>query len=75
MEELRAQTAHLPKSAHTASTVTVNLPADFSFLKSPREGDEGEVGADGDEERVLDSGRGLSTIRRDEFGGEYRRNL
>lgn len=37
MEEARAQTvATLPRSAHTASHVTVHLQvADFSFLKSP----------------------------------------
>jgi hypothetical protein len=44
MDAMRAQTAaSMPKTAHTASTVTVHLPADFSFLKSPRDDDgEGE---------------------------------
>jgi hypothetical protein len=40
MEEMRAQTAHLPQTAHTASNVTLQLPADFSFLRSPRYGDD-----------------------------------
>jgi hypothetical protein len=46
MEEMRAQTAHLPQTAHTASNVTLQLPADFSFLRSPRYGD--HHGAEGE---------------------------
>ena len=37
---MRAQTAAMPRTAHTTSTVTVHLPDDFSFLQSPRGGDE-----------------------------------
>lgn len=40
---MRAQTAAMPRTAHTTSTVTVHLPEDFSFLQSPRGGGEGEV--------------------------------
>jgi hypothetical protein len=47
MEEMRAQTAHLPQTAHTASNVTLQLPADFSFLRSPRYGDDDGVEGDG----------------------------
>lgn len=33
---MRAQTAAMPRTAHTLSTVTVHLPDDFSFMQSPR---------------------------------------
>jgi len=35
---VRAQTAAMPRTAHTTSTVTVHLPEDFSFLQTPRGG-------------------------------------
>lgn len=35
---MRAQTAAMPRTAHTLSNVTVHLPEDFSFLQSPRGG-------------------------------------
>ena len=37
---MRAQTAAMPRTAHTTSTVTVHLPEDFTFLQTPRGGDE-----------------------------------
>jgi hypothetical protein len=61
MDAMRAQTAaSLPKTAHTASTVTVHLPADFSFLKSPRDddGDAEEAGGHHDEHRSRHSNTG-----------------
>lgn len=51
LEEMRAQTANLPQNAHTMSTVTINLPADFSFLQTPRGAD-----AKGDGRADMDSG-------------------
>jgi hypothetical protein len=61
MDAMRAQTAaSLPKTAHTASTVTVHLPADFSFLKSPRDddGDAEEAGGHHDVHRSRHSNTG-----------------
>ena len=50
MDEMRAQTAaSLPKKSHTSSTVTINLPHDFSFLKSPRDA-AADSGGEDDEE-------------------------
>jgi hypothetical protein len=63
MDAMRAQTAaSMPKTAHTASTVTVHLPADFSFLKSPRddEGEGEEAGARSDEHRNHPTSTGMS---------------
>ena len=48
---MRAQTAaSLPSKSHNASTVTVNLPQDFSFLKSPRAGEDDDCAGGGGEE-------------------------